>query len=155
MVRVGSTVGRPVSNLVKRVPLYKPPRAIPRLYTQPFHKYSFHPKSRVSCSKVKFLPPAARSQTIRCCSYRHSMCIAKNDVATSSVDVSKGREVLPSNVKPLHYALTLEPDFDKFTYEGKVVIEYVNDQCQTTGTWKVLTAFQSGRQGRHELHIPE
>ncbi|KAL8968977.1 MAG: hypothetical protein Q9183_002219 [Haloplaca sp. 2 TL-2023] len=51
------------------------------------------------------------------------MCIAKNDVAASSVDVSKGREVLPSNVKPLHYALTLEPDFDKFTYEGEVVID--------------------------------
>ncbi|KAL8872194.1 MAG: hypothetical protein Q9174_002137 [Haloplaca sp. 1 TL-2023] len=51
------------------------------------------------------------------------MCLAKNGVATSSVDVSKGREVLPSNVKPIHYGLTLEPDFDKFTYEGEVVID--------------------------------
>ncbi|KAL8924623.1 MAG: hypothetical protein Q9208_003938 [Pyrenodesmia sp. 3 TL-2023] len=39
------------------------------------------------------------------------------------MDVAKGREVLPANVKPLHYDLTLEPDFAKFTYEGKVVID--------------------------------
>lgn len=36
-----------------------------------------------------------------------------------------GREVLPTNVKPLHYDVTLEPDFEKFTYGGTVVIEYV------------------------------
>ena len=40
-----------------------------------------------------------------------------------SVDVTKGREVLPTNVKPTHYDLTLEPNFEKFTYEGTVVIE--------------------------------
>ncbi|SLM36209.1 aminopeptidase [Lasallia pustulata] len=39
------------------------------------------------------------------------------------MDVSKGREVLPTNVKPLHYDLTLEPDFEKFSYEGTVVID--------------------------------
>jgi len=42
-----------------------------------------------------------------------------------STDVTAHREVLPTNVKPLHYDLTLEPNFEKFTYEGKVVIEYV------------------------------
>ncbi|KAI4207325.1 MAG: hypothetical protein LQ348_000599 [Seirophora lacunosa] len=51
------------------------------------------------------------------------MCRAKDDVAGASLDVSKGREVLPTNVKPLHYDLTLEPNFEKFTYEGKVVID--------------------------------
>ncbi|KAK6399329.1 Aminopeptidase 2 mitochondrial, partial [Oleoguttula sp. CCFEE 5521] len=45
------------------------------------------------------------------------------DTTGSSMDISKGREVLPKNVKPLHYALTLEPNFEKFTYEGTVVIE--------------------------------
>lgn len=53
------------------------------------------------------------------------MCRAKDDLAAASVDVSKGREVLPANVKPVYYSLTLEPDFEKFTYEGEVVIEYV------------------------------
>ena len=53
----------------------------------------------------------------------------------SSLDATKGREVLPKNVKPIHYDLTLEPDFEKFTYEGTVIIEYVlhetiGIQCQ-------------------------
>ena len=34
-----------------------------------------------------------------------------------------GREVLPANVIPRHYDLTLEPDFDNFTYEGVVTID--------------------------------
>ena len=42
-----------------------------------------------------------------------------------SVDVSKAREVLPANVKPIHYDLTLEPDFENFSYEGTVIIECV------------------------------
>jgi len=41
----------------------------------------------------------------------------------------QGREVLPTNVKPVHYDLTLEPDFDKFTYDGSVVIEYAFVPC--------------------------
>lgn len=44
--------------------------------------------------------------------------------AGGEIDVSRGREILPTNVKPLHYTLTLEPDFEKFTYEGTVTIEY-------------------------------
>ncbi len=39
------------------------------------------------------------------------------------MDVSKGREILPANVIPRHYDLTLEPDFEKLTYEGTVVID--------------------------------
>lgn len=53
------------------------------------------------------------------------MCKFQADIAGVSMDVSKGREVLPTNVKPVHYDLTLEPDFEKFSYEGTVVIEYV------------------------------
>ncbi|KAF1950718.1 hypothetical protein CC80DRAFT_496632 [Byssothecium circinans] len=43
--------------------------------------------------------------------------------ASSAVDITQAREVLPTNVKPLHYSLTLEPDFEKFTYEGSVTID--------------------------------
>ncbi|CAN9425495.1 unnamed protein product [Alternaria alternata] len=41
----------------------------------------------------------------------------------SSIDITKGREVLPVNVKPIHYDLTLEPDFANFTYQGTVTID--------------------------------
>lgn len=34
-----------------------------------------------------------------------------------------GRELLPSNVIPRHYHVTLEPDFDKLTFDGTVVID--------------------------------
>jgi aminopeptidase 2 len=40
-----------------------------------------------------------------------------------SVTIAPAREVLPTNVKPLHYDLVLEPNFEDFTYEGTVVIE--------------------------------
>ena len=53
------------------------------------------------------------------------MCQKEYENAGGSMDVTKGREVLPTNVKPLHYDVTLEPNFEKFTYEGTVVIEYV------------------------------
>jgi aminopeptidase 2 len=54
------------------------------------------------------------------------MCRHGTDATSASMDITQGREVLPTNVKPLHYNLTLEPDFEKFTYEGKVVIECVS-----------------------------
>ena len=53
------------------------------------------------------------------------MCKAAAVDAGSAAVASQGREVLPTNVKPTHYDLTLEPDFEKFSYEGTVVIEYV------------------------------
>lgn len=39
------------------------------------------------------------------------------------MDVTMGRQILPGNVIPRHYDLTLEPDFEKFTYEGTVIID--------------------------------
>ena len=42
---------------------------------------------------------------------------------TGSATATPDREVLPTNVKPLHYDLTLEPDFEKFTFVGSVVIQ--------------------------------
>jgi aminopeptidase 2 len=52
------------------------------------------------------------------------MCSSRRGEASGSTNV-QGREVLPTNVKPQHYDLTLEPNFEKFTYEGTVTIEYV------------------------------
>lgn len=36
---------------------------------------------------------------------------------------TQGRVVLPTNVVPTHYDVTLEVDFDKFTFDGTVVID--------------------------------
>jgi aminopeptidase 2 len=53
------------------------------------------------------------------------MCRYTNgaEVEASGLNVPKGREVLPKNVKPTHYDVTLEPNFETFEYEGKVVID--------------------------------
>lgn len=40
-----------------------------------------------------------------------------------SIDITKGREILPGNVIPKHYDVTLEPDFKKLTYDGTVTID--------------------------------
>jgi aminopeptidase 2 len=39
------------------------------------------------------------------------------------VDITQGREILPANVIPRHYDLTVEPNFETLTYEGYVVID--------------------------------
>ncbi|KAH7264907.1 peptidase family M1-domain-containing protein [Fusarium redolens] len=72
-------------------------------------------------SKVSSLVPR---QQQRNCSCRRAMYRNGNDVASASLDIRRGREVLPKNVKPLHYDLTLEPNFETFKYEGTVVIDF-------------------------------
>lgn len=42
----------------------------------------------------------------------------------ASPDPTQGRELLPTNVIPTHYDVTLEPNFDKFTFEGTVLIDF-------------------------------
>ncbi|OJJ44518.1 hypothetical protein ASPZODRAFT_70994 [Penicilliopsis zonata CBS 506.65] len=52
------------------------------------------------------------------------MCSSRRgDGSLGSTNVAHGREVLPTNVKPVHYDLTLEPDLVKFTYDGTVIID--------------------------------
>lgn len=50
--------------------------------------------------------------SLRCCSTRNNMCSS-----------TPQREVLPTNVKPLRYDLTLEPLFDSFTFNGELTID--------------------------------
>ena len=79
-------------------------------------------------TKTAFLRRLPATQTIRYCSHQRNMCRAHEGLASGSLDITKGREVLPTNVKPVHYDLTLEPNFETFTYEGTVVIEYVQSR---------------------------
>lgn len=70
-------------------------------------------------------PVSLAAAPVRHCSHRRNMCRHMlNPDEGGAVDITQAREILPANVKPLHYDLTLEPDFEKFTYEGKVAIEY-------------------------------
>ncbi|EAW10369.1 M1 family metallopeptidase [Aspergillus clavatus NRRL 1] len=52
------------------------------------------------------------------------MCSSRRaDVPSGSTNVTHGREVLPTNVTPVHYDLTLEPNFETFKYDGTVIID--------------------------------
>lgn len=39
-------------------------------------------------------------------------------------DPTAGRELLPTNVIPKHYDITLEPDLEKFIFKGTVLVEF-------------------------------
>lgn len=67
-------------------------------------------------------------RSVRNCSHKRNMYNLQEGTEGGCMNVAEAREILPTNVKPLHYDLTLEPDFEKFTYEGKVVIEYVQSR---------------------------
>ncbi|KAL6453598.1 APE2 Aminopeptidase 2 [Candida maltosa Xu316] len=57
------------------------------------------------------------------------MCRHIQSGTSSAAIVPTDREVLPTNVKPLHYDLTLEPFFDTFTFDGEETIEFqVNER---------------------------
>jgi aminopeptidase 2 len=50
------------------------------------------------------------------------MCKRKGDGPTGST-ASPARDLLPANVVPRHYDVTIEPDLEKFTFEGSVTID--------------------------------
>ncbi|KAI1345242.1 peptidase family M1-domain-containing protein [Xylariaceae sp. FL0016] len=68
------------------------------------------------------------STSVRHCSYRRqNMCRLAGDIdhlGGAHPDPNQGRELLPTNVIPTHYDVTLEPDFEKFVFNGKVVIDF-------------------------------
>ena len=77
----------------------------------------------------------------RHCSCRRNMCL-RDDISGSQA--APKREVLPTNVKPMHYDLILEPDLEKFTYNGQVTIEYVHERL-LQGQANLNSAWTSSR----------
>lgn len=51
------------------------------------------------------------------------MCVHNNQRDAIGSSTTHGREILPANVVPKHYDLTLEPDFKTFKYAGHVIID--------------------------------
>lgn len=98
----------------------------------------FQEASRYLSSSARLIKPRRRADfssrrhltkhAVRYCSCQRAMCRGDVDLPGGSMDVKNARVLLPTNVKPVHYDLTLEPDFEKFTYEGTVVIEYVQSR---------------------------
>ncbi|KAJ6784883.1 hypothetical protein PWT90_00903 [Aphanocladium album] len=51
------------------------------------------------------------------------MCKAAESLTAAAARNVPERDLLPANVVPRHYHLELEPDFDNFTFNGKVIID--------------------------------
>lgn len=51
------------------------------------------------------------------------MCRTQALADTGGAVNVQSRELLPANVIPRHYHVTLEPDFKKLTFDGTVVID--------------------------------
>jgi len=52
------------------------------------------------------------------------MCRAQAEGMTGGGPaVNTGRELLPAHVVPRHYDVTLEPDFEKLTFDGTVIVD--------------------------------
>lgn len=66
------------------------------------------------------LPLLTARPRARFCS---AMCRSRAGLEAASSASVQGRELLPANVVPRHYHLTVEPDFEKLTYDGTVVID--------------------------------
>jgi hypothetical protein len=43
--------------------------------------------------------------------------------STAESSVYSNRDILPGNVKPTHYRLSIKPDMEKFTFDGLVKIK--------------------------------
>lgn len=128
MLHITSRASRLAITLTKQTP--SPLQSRKLLVSIPWRIRYFGSTERIASLRDRTTQPFRRhivAQAVRHCSYQR-MCKAHADIAGASMDVSKGREVLPTNVKPVHYDLTLEPDFEKFSYEGTVVIEYVGSK---------------------------
>lgn len=109
---------------------------------------SYSPDLRTRLPRLVFTPSKTQ---VRYCSHRRNMCLARDHVEGATA--APKREVLPTNVKPKHYDLTLEPDLEKFTYEGSVVIEYV--KILSNRVDRILTNIQPRCKRRLDLHRPQ
>jgi aminopeptidase 2 len=68
--------------------------------------------------------PINSHRHVRYCSYRRNMCRQTGMGSDpTAVNIQQSRQVLPTDVKPLHYRLTLEPNFKTFEFDGEVCIE--------------------------------
>ena len=129
MIRTSTKARKLAAHVVKppfsRISIPKIPSSTPTT-SRSFCAFIKNPRLQKASEKHKLAQQRfTASHTVRHCSQRRAMCKKNADIEGGSVDVEASREVLPTNVKPLHYALTLEPNFEEFSYEGTVVIEYV------------------------------
>lgn len=108
-----------------------PLQITPKTLQLPSLKQSYHISSfrRHPPPKQHFYNPKRLNahRQVRHCSYRNNMCRLRESGANDHPTAinTPQRQLLPADVKPIHYDLTLEPNLTSFEYHGTVVITYV------------------------------
>jgi hypothetical protein len=87
----------------------------------PFSPSSANPSLRHPATALSCKPTSISPRQVRHCSHRRNMC--RSNMMGDGPSVPLDREVLPTNVKPTSYHLTLEPNLETFEYDGEVAIK--------------------------------
>lgn len=68
----------------------------------------------------------ASNMTVSCAHKRNTDSAGAAAAASSSSPASNLfiRDVLPTNVRPTHYDLTITPDMESFVFDGRVDVKY-------------------------------
>lgn len=105
------------------------------LFSSPLSSSSSSPLSSYPRLRLAPRPPVLPTRSsARFCS---AMCRSRAGLEGSASANVQGRELLPANVVPRHYHLTVEPDFEKLTYNGSVVIDL--DVAETSNSVSLHT----------------
>lgn len=67
-----------------------------------------------------------------------SCMMAKAHAEAAGSSAQSARDLLPTNVVPRHYHVTLEPDLEKFTFDGTVVVDLDAVEDSTTISFHTL-----------------
>ncbi|CRK41705.1 hypothetical protein BN1708_008534 [Verticillium longisporum] len=75
-----------------------------------------------------------RSLPARQCSYKRNMCRFADADGTSTTQAPTDRGLLPTNIVPRHYDVTLEPNFETFRFDGlvKIDVDFAEDSSSIT-----------------------
>ncbi|KAG0096903.1 hypothetical protein BGZ93_003786, partial [Podila epicladia] len=79
--------------------------------------------ARIFASNYTYKPPALQQQVVFQASTPHSELPTKeSSKMCNKANSNPNRVVLPTNVTPSHYTLTITPDLKEFTFGGYVEI---------------------------------
>ncbi|KAG7110818.1 Aminopeptidase 2 like protein [Verticillium longisporum] len=128
---------RPVGTVLRRI--HSPPKQpiSPKISSLGRYSSSFPSRTTPRASRpARNLPRQNpfRSLPTRQCSYKRNMCRFADADGASTTQAPTDRGLLPTNIVPRHYDVTLEPNFETFRFDGlvKIDLDFAEDSTSIT-----------------------